>query len=164
MNTFMTDISISCVKIGLFVCWRIANGCVFPSPPFPISVVLLDTTSVLGELGWKTYPINGVRRATLLQIFALSLAVQCALFKMHGQCCISEFNYIDFNRSGRVAVICFIFTSLFLFRLLFPHGKYCNLEKDNEPGSLRKLPSCGPIFPYQFLSCLCHLRATEIFY
>uniref|UniRef100_A0A3B4UIK5 Ephrin type-A receptor 6 n=1 Tax=Seriola dumerili TaxID=41447 RepID=A0A3B4UIK5_SERDU len=37
----------------------IANGCISPSPPFPISVVLLDTTSVLGELGWKTYPING---------------------------------------------------------------------------------------------------------
>uniref|UniRef100_A0AAQ5YUJ2 Ephrin type-A receptor 6 n=1 Tax=Amphiprion ocellaris TaxID=80972 RepID=A0AAQ5YUJ2_AMPOC len=29
------------------------------SPLFPVSVVLLDTTSVLGELGWKTYPING---------------------------------------------------------------------------------------------------------
>lgn len=28
---------------------------------WPISVVLLDTTSVLGELGWKAYPINGVR-------------------------------------------------------------------------------------------------------
>lgn len=31
---------------------------------WPISVVLLDTTSVLGELGWKAYPINGVRRST----------------------------------------------------------------------------------------------------
>ncbi|KAK5921156.1 hypothetical protein CgunFtcFv8_024882 [Champsocephalus gunnari] len=26
-------------------------------------VVLLDTTSVLGELGWKTYPINGRSQA-----------------------------------------------------------------------------------------------------
>lgn len=42
----------------------ITNVCVFPSPLLPVSVVLLDTTSVLGELGWKTYPINGVRRAT----------------------------------------------------------------------------------------------------
>lgn len=25
-----------------------------------VPVVLLDTTSVLGELGWKTYPVNGV--------------------------------------------------------------------------------------------------------
>ena len=25
-----------------------------------IPVVLLDTTTVLGELGWKTYPLNGV--------------------------------------------------------------------------------------------------------
>lgn len=41
--------------------------CSHPSSPFFFfsalaSVVLLDTTSVLGELGWKTYPINGVRR------------------------------------------------------------------------------------------------------
>lgn len=34
MDTFMTDISISKVKIGLFVFWQIANGCIFPSPLF----------------------------------------------------------------------------------------------------------------------------------
>ncbi len=28
-------------------------------------VVLLDTTSVLGELSWKTYPINGVSNISL---------------------------------------------------------------------------------------------------
>ena len=27
---------------------------------FPFSVVLLDTTAALGELGWKTFPLNGV--------------------------------------------------------------------------------------------------------
>uniref|UniRef100_A0A493TWF5 receptor protein-tyrosine kinase n=1 Tax=Anas platyrhynchos platyrhynchos TaxID=8840 RepID=A0A493TWF5_ANAPP len=26
---------------------------------FPLSVVLLDTTAALGELGWKTFPLNG---------------------------------------------------------------------------------------------------------
>ena len=30
---------------------------------FFFPVVLLDTTSVIGELGWRTYPINGVRQA-----------------------------------------------------------------------------------------------------
>lgn len=57
--------------MGLFVCSQITNVCL---PILPLlffintfflslssSVVLLDTTSVLGELGWKTYPMNGVR-------------------------------------------------------------------------------------------------------
>lgn len=30
---------------------------------FPFSVVLLDTTAALGELGWKTFPLNGVSHA-----------------------------------------------------------------------------------------------------
>ncbi|KAM8856960.1 ephrin type-A receptor 6-like isoform X1 [Synchiropus splendidus] len=34
-------------------------GIVFTRPIHCNQVVLLDTTSVLGELGWKTYPING---------------------------------------------------------------------------------------------------------
>lgn len=29
-------------------------------PPLRSQVVLLDTTTVLGELDWKTYPVNGV--------------------------------------------------------------------------------------------------------
>lgn len=146
----MTDISISSVKMGLFVRWQIANGHIFPFPPFRISVVLLDTTSVLGELGWKTYPINGVRRATLLLII---FTVQCS--KYMAIAAFIKIYYTDVKRSKRVAVICFIFTSLFLFRPLFPHWKYYNLEADNEPWSLRKLPLCCSVFPYEFLSCLC---------
>lgn len=103
MNMFMTDISISCAKIGLSPRCQIANGCIFPL--LPVSVVLLDTTSVLGELGWKTYPINGVRRETLLLIIAFVRTVQCVLFKMRGHYCFSEINYIDVNRSGTVAMI-----------------------------------------------------------
>lgn len=53
---------------------------------FLASVVLLDTTSVLGELGWKTYPINGVRRAT----FKFP-----PLSEHTAKCCINDFNYID---------------------------------------------------------------------
>lgn len=78
---FMSDISISSVKMGLFVCWQITNLCVFTlSPPFFIfllsvlaSVVLLDTTSVLGELGWKTYPINGVRWTFSFLLFSFTV-------------------------------------------------------------------------------------------
>lgn len=31
-------------------------------PPLRSQVVLLDTTTVLGELDWKTYPVNGVSK------------------------------------------------------------------------------------------------------
>lgn len=47
---------------------------------WPISVVLLDTTSVLGELGWKAYPINGVRRPTFDFSFSLQF-IHCNLNK-----------------------------------------------------------------------------------
>lgn len=47
-----------------------------------ISVVLLDTTSVLGELGWKAYPINGVRRLTFDFSFSLHF-VHCNFFFFH---------------------------------------------------------------------------------
>uniref|UniRef100_A0A669AWD5 Ephrin type-A receptor 6 n=1 Tax=Oreochromis niloticus TaxID=8128 RepID=A0A669AWD5_ORENI len=57
MNTFLTDFSIYSVKEN-FLCVPRWLMYVF-SPLILISVVLLDTTSVLGELGWKTYPING---------------------------------------------------------------------------------------------------------
>ena len=80
-----------------------------------ISVVLLDTTSVLGELGWKTYPINGVRTSTYAYDYCIwsYCPVYRILFKMHGHCCINKINYIDGNRSERVAGNCFIFTFCF---------------------------------------------------
>lgn len=34
-------------------------------PPLRSQVVLLDTTTVLGELDWKTYPVNGVSEMIL---------------------------------------------------------------------------------------------------
>lgn len=48
------------------------------SPPFyfyccllPLSkVVLLDTTTVLGELDWKTYPVNGVSEKSVFLLSA----------------------------------------------------------------------------------------------
>uniref|UniRef100_A0A8C5DXJ2 Ephrin type-A receptor 6 n=1 Tax=Gouania willdenowi TaxID=441366 RepID=A0A8C5DXJ2_GOUWI len=55
---FLADISICRVKMRLSSSCQIVNRCIFLFF-FPIAVVLLDTTSVLGELGWKTYPING---------------------------------------------------------------------------------------------------------
>lgn len=67
INLFITDIStwiwkyVCCCVVRLLTVW-------FPCL-FLASVVLLDTTSVLGELGWKTYPINGVRRAALFVWF-----------------------------------------------------------------------------------------------
>lgn len=51
-------------KLACLCVDRLIMICALVSPR-PISVVLLDTTSVLGELGWKTYPINGVRRTSL---------------------------------------------------------------------------------------------------
>lgn len=49
-----------------------------------ISVVLLDTTSVLGELGWKAYPINGVRRLTFDFSFSLHFVHCNFFFSIHG--------------------------------------------------------------------------------
>lgn len=46
--------------------------------PFPslFSVVLLDTTAVLGELDWKTYPVNGVSDIKMLiQDYLLTIIV-----------------------------------------------------------------------------------------
>ncbi|CAL8342122.1 unnamed protein product [Boreogadus saida] len=42
-----------CVLVSLSI------GLFFTSPGLSNQVVLLDTTSVIGELGWKTYPVNG---------------------------------------------------------------------------------------------------------
>lgn len=55
----MSYISITEVETVIYVYQHYANGCV--SLSCSVSVVLLDTTSVLGELGWNTYPMNGVR-------------------------------------------------------------------------------------------------------
>lgn len=58
-DNFVMDFNFLCGNCPVCVD-RLIMICAFVSLP----VVLLDTTSVLGELGWKTYPINGVRRAT----------------------------------------------------------------------------------------------------
>lgn len=46
---------------------------------YVIPVVLLDTTTVLGELGWKTYPLNGVSLNVFLKLPSL-LGVQDLLY------------------------------------------------------------------------------------
>lgn len=79
MNTFLTDFSIYSVKEN-FLCVPRWLMYVF-SPLILISVVLLDTTSVLGELGWKTYPINGVRGEPLSHVISFILTVQNVLLK-----------------------------------------------------------------------------------
>lgn len=91
MNTFLTDFSIYSVKEN-FLCVPRWLMYVFP-PLILISVVLLDTTSVLGELGWKTYPINGVRGEPLSHVISFIITVYC---------CITEINYIDLKRTKLV--------------------------------------------------------------
>lgn len=90
------------------------------SPLIPISVVLLDTTSVLGELGWKTYPINGVRTVPLFHIIYCHLfsltSVSCS--KRHSHCCIGEINYINLMRielAAKISICC-----VFRFLLYVP--------------------------------------------
>ncbi|KAI5940232.1 Ephrin type-A receptor 6 [Manis javanica] len=38
-------------------------------------VVLLDTTTVLGELGWKTYPLNGILQSQISTLFSDQLCI-----------------------------------------------------------------------------------------
>lgn len=45
---------------------------------FPLSVVLLDTTAALGELGWKTFPLNGVSHS-LFWLYCLEFGVPTVL-------------------------------------------------------------------------------------
>lgn len=118
---------------------------------WPIPVVLLDTTSVLGELGWKAYPINGVRTSTFDFSFSFHFIHGNVIKTMHGQCHIRGLSLI---RGWAIS-------SLFWFAPLFPGEKCCNLETDNELWSLRKLQLCRPIAPSQFSSCSHRPELTE---
>ncbi|MFT7808034.1 ephrin type-A receptor 6 [Arapaima gigas] len=49
------------MRSGAMICLLLALTRVsLADPGHGNQVVLLDTTAVLGELGWKTYPVNGV--------------------------------------------------------------------------------------------------------
>lgn len=74
---------------------------------WPISVVLLDTTSVLGELGWKTYPINGVRRRTLffLSFILSTVSLKKKKKRISGTTSTGSINYLG---PGKQPVVGFV--------------------------------------------------------
>lgn len=85
---------------------------------WPISVVLLDTTSVLGELGWKAYPINGVRKSTFEFSFP-SILSTLTFKKMHDQCHILGLNRILVWDISSVLIR----TSLSPWEMLYPGNR-----------------------------------------
>ena len=63
-NIYPLDLSHPVFPLAALLCH--SGFCLYPPlyfdccPPPLSKVVLLDTTTVLGELDWKTYPVNGV--------------------------------------------------------------------------------------------------------
>lgn len=141
---FMTDISISSVKIGLFVCWQITNVCVFaPSPPSPrlscaAGYDVRARRAWMEDLSYKRGKEGNFQISASFQDTRLSAASMTSII-------------LILNGSNGCSDL---FHPCFCSDPFCPHGKYCYLDTDNEPGSLRKLPLYPTIFLYQFLSCL----------
>lgn len=94
---------------------------------------------MLGELGWKTYPINGVRRAAL---FVFASTVQSIWFKLNGHCNINEISYSDVNRSEAEIMTCFKYRFTFFVHILPLTWEMIPLEADNEFMSLKWFSIC----------------------
>lgn len=68
---------------------------------FPFSVVLLDTTAVLGELGWKTFPLNGVSHSPFW-FYCLEFGILTLLKWM---AIIPEWMILQYGLVGKILVI-----------------------------------------------------------
>lgn len=66
MNNRVVNINDLNTLIYFCINWEIHTRFLYLIP-----VVLLDTTTVLGELGWKTYPLNGVSLNIFLKMSSL---------------------------------------------------------------------------------------------
>lgn len=117
---------------------------------FPFSVVLLDTTAAIGELGWKTFPLNGVSHSPFwfycLDFGILTLCKWMAIIpqwiflqyrhvrkilvdlKTGEACVVSRNNGCKNNMSAHCCVLLLLFW-LFLFCFVFfPCTDYSRLN------------------------------------
>lgn len=142
-------ISISGVKIVLFVCWQMNNDLCSCVSLACFSCAAGYDVCARGA-GMEDVPDKWGKEANLW-CSSLQL-VHCDWKKKPHRW--AQLNTWD--RGKQCVCGGWVYLIPVLVRTLVPHEKCCNLETDNEPWSCRKLQLCWRIAPSQFLSFPCH--------